>query len=82
MDQTHSKNLLRLSYRHYLLPLFSNKIKSAEIFFLDELGKIIGNKVQVTNVFNNFFVNIVGNMGINNSYNFLSNTDTFDDPLE
>ena len=32
--------------------------------------------------FINLFVNLVPSIGITNYHNFLSNTDTFDDPLE
>ena len=63
-------------------PLFSNKIKSAENIFLDELGKIIRNEVKVANVFNKYFVNMVPSMGITNNHIFLSNTNTSDDPLD
>ena len=44
--------------------LFSNKIKSAEKYFLEEPGKIVKNKVEVANDFNKLFVNVVPNMGI------------------
>ena len=40
------------------------------------------NEVEVANVFNKIFVNMVVNMGITNNHNFLSNTDASDDPLE
>ena len=63
-------------------PLFSNKIKSAENIFLDELGEIIRNEVKVANVFNKYFVNMVPSMGITNNHIFLSNTNTSDDPLD
>ena len=63
-------------------PLFSDKIKSAENTFLDESGEIIRNEVKVANVFNKYFVNMVPSMGITNNHIFLSNTNTFDDPLE
>ena len=59
-------------------PLFSNKIKSAENIFLDESGEIIRNEVEVANVFNRYFVNMVPNNGITNNHNFLSSTDTSD----
>ena len=38
--------------------------------------------VEFSNVFHKCFVNMVSDMGITNNHNFLSNTDTFDDPLE
>ena len=63
-------------------PVFSNKIKSAVNIFLDELGEVIRNEVKVANVFNKYFVNMVPSMGITNNHNFLSNTDTSDDPVE
>ena len=65
-------------------PLFSNKIKSADNIFLDELEEIIRNEVKVANVFKKYFVNMVPSMGITNNNNFLNTTDTSDtnDPLE
>ena len=38
-------------------PLSSNKIKSLENFFLDELGKIVRNEVKVANIFNQYGYN-------------------------
>ena len=58
-------------------PLYSNKMKSA-----DESREIIRNEVKVANVFNKYFANMIPIMGITNHDNFLSNTDTSDDPLE
>ena len=63
-------------------PLFSNKIKSEENFNLDESGEIVRNEVKVANVFNKYFVNMVASMGITNNQIFLSNTNTYDHPLE
>ena len=62
--------------------LFSNKIKSAKDIILDESGKMIRNEVKVANVFNKSFVDMVPSMCITNNYNFLSNTDISDYPLE
>ena len=59
-------------------PLFSNKIKSAENIFLDESGEIVRNEVEVANVFNTYFVDMVPNNVITNNHNFLSSTDTSD----
>ena len=38
--------------------------------------------MEVANVFNKYFVNIVAEVGITNNHNFLSNIDTSGDPLE
>ena len=62
--------------------LFSNKIKSAQKIFLDESGEIIRIEVEVANVFNSIFMNMVPNMDITNNYKFLSNTDTSHNPLK
>ena len=39
-------------------------------------------EVELANVFNKYFVNMVSNMDITNNHTFLSNTGTSDDPLE
>ena len=51
-------------------PLFSDKMKSAENFFLDESVEIIKNEVKVANVFNKDFVNMAPSMGITNTTTF------------
>ena len=43
---------------------------------------MIRNEGAVAKVFNKYFVNMVPNIGTTNSHNFLSNTDTSDNPLE
>ena len=53
-----------------------------ENIFLNESGEIIRNEVKGANIFNKYSVNMVPDMGITNNHNFLSNTDTSDDPLE
>ena len=63
-------------------PLFSNKIKSTEYITLEENGKIISNDKELARIFNEFFVNIVPNLGINTNHSFLINTDNEDDPIE
>ena len=45
-------------------PLFFNKIKSAENIVLSENGKLIKDEEEVANIFNDFFLNIVPNLGI------------------
>ena len=57
-------------------------MKSVENIFLDESLEIIRNEVNVANVFNKYFVNIVPSMAITNNHIFLSNTDTSDDLLD
>ena len=63
-------------------PLFSNKIKSTEYITLEENGKIITNDKELARIFNEFFVNIVANLGINTKHSFLINTDNENDPIE
>ena len=55
-------------------PLFCNKIKSVEYITLDGNGKLVRDEKEVANVFNNFFVNIVPNLGINTENDFLDTT--------
>ena len=43
---------------------------------------MIRSEVKVANVFNKYFVDMVPSMCITNNYNFLSNTDTSDYPLQ
>ena len=45
-------------------PLFSNKIKWAENIVSSEKGILIKDEVEVANIFKDFFVNIVPNLGI------------------
>ena len=47
-----------------LKPLFSNKVKLVENIALSENGKLTKGKEEVANIFNDFFVNIVPNLGI------------------
>ena len=63
-------------------PLFSNKIKSVENIVLSENGVLIKNEEKVANIFNNFFVNIVPNLGIKTQHEFLNTTDNSKDPIE
>ena len=56
----------------------SNKIKSTEYITLEENGKII----SYGRIFNEFFVNLVPNLGINTNHSFLINTDNENDPIE
>ena len=63
-------------------PLFSNKIKSTEYITLEENGTIISNDKELARIFNEFFVNIVPNLGINTNQSFLINTDNENDPIE
>ena len=63
-------------------PLFSNKIKSTEYILLEENGKIIRNDKELARIFNEFFVNIVPNLGLNTNHSFLINTDHESDPIE
>ena len=63
-------------------PLFSNKIKSTEYITLEENGKIISSDKELARIFNEFFVNIVPNLGINTNHSFLINTDNENDLIE
>ena len=63
-------------------PLFSNKTKSTECITLKENGKIISNDKGLVRIFNEFFVNIVPNLGINTNDSFLVNTDNENDPIK
>ena len=54
-------------------PLFCNKIKSVENITLDENGILVIDEKEVANVLNDdFFVNLVPNLGINTEHNFLN----------
>ena len=44
-------------------PLFCTKIKSAETITLDENGTLVRDEKGVAHTFNDFFVNIVPNLG-------------------
>ena len=63
-------------------PLFCNKIKSVEYITLDGNGKLVRDEKEVANVFNNFFVNIVPNLGINTEKDFLDTTNIFHNLIE
>ena len=62
--------------------LFSNDIKSAENIVLSENGVLIKDEEEVANIFDNFFVNIVPNLGIKTQHEFLNTTDNSQDPIE
>ena len=63
-------------------PLFSNKMKLTENIVLSENGKLIKDKEDVANKFNDFFVNIVPNLGIRTQHEFLNTTDNSQNPIE
>ena len=63
-------------------PLFSNKIKSTEYITLEDNVKIISNDKESARIFNEFFVNIVPNLGTNTNHSFLINTDTENYPIK
>ena len=63
-------------------PLFSIKIKSTEYITLEENGKIISNDKELARIFNEFFRNIVPNLGINTNHSFLINTDNENNAIE
>ena len=63
-------------------PLFSNKIKSVENIVLSKNGVLIKDEEKLANIFNNFFVNIVPNLGIKIQHEFLNTTDNSQDPIE
>ena len=63
-------------------PLFSNKIKSTEYIKIEENGRIISNDKELAGIFDNFFVNIIPNLGININHSFLMNTEDGDDPIK
>ena len=62
--------------------LFSNKIKSTEYITQEENGKSTSNDKGLARIFNEFFVNIIPNLGINTNHSFLINTDNESDPIE
>ena len=62
--------------------LFSNKIKSVENIVLSENGVLIKDEEKVANIFNNFFVNLVPNLGIKTQHEFLNTIDNSEDQIE
>ena len=46
------------------------------------MEKIITNDKELAMIFNEFFVNIVSNLGINSNHSFLINTDNENDLIE
>ena len=42
---------------------------------LDENGKLVRDEKEVTNTFNNFFVNVVPNLDVNTEHDFLNAID-------
>ena len=65
-----------------LKPLFSNKVKLVENIALSENGKLTKGKEEVANIFNDFFVNIVPNLGIWTQHEFLNTTDSSQNLIE
>ena len=63
-------------------PLFSNKIKSTEYITLEENRKIISNDTELAAIFNEFFVNVIPNLGMNTNHSFLINAENESDPIE
>ena len=63
-------------------PLFSNKIKLAEKIVLSENETLTKDEEEVANTFNDFFVNIVPNLGIKTQHEFLKTTDNSQDTIK
>ena len=63
-------------------PIFSNKMKLAQNIVLSENGKFIKDEEEVANILNDFFVNILHNLGIRTQHGFLNTTDNSQDPIE
>ena len=49
---------------------------------LDENGKFVRDEKEVRNIFNDFFVNIIPNLGINTQHNFLNTANISHNPIE
>ena len=49
---------------------------------LDENDKLVRDEKEVSNIFNDFFVNIVLNLGINTEHDFLNTTNISYNPIE
>ena len=75
MDDPNSKK-----FRATVKPHFSNI--STECITLEENRKMISNYKELAWNFNEFFVNIVPNLGINTNHSFLINTDNENDPIK
>ena len=63
-------------------PLFSNKVKLAENIVLSENGTLTKDEEEVANTFNDFFVNIVPNLGIKTQNEFLKTMNNSQDTIE
>ena len=48
----------------------------------DENGKLVRDENEVANLFNDFFVNTVLNLGINTEHDFLNTTNISHNPIE
>ena len=60
----------------------SKKLRSVENIALNENGKLVRDEKEVANIFNDFFVNIVPNLGINTKHDFLNTTNISHNPIE
>ena len=49
---------------------------------LDENGKLVRDEKEVANIFTDFSVNLVPNLGINTEHGFLSSTNISHNPIE
>ena len=49
---------------------------------LHENGKFVRDEKEVRNIFNDFFVNIISNLGINTQHNFLNTANISHNPIE
>ena len=54
----------------------------AEHIALSENGALVNDEEEVAHIFNNFFVNIVPNLGITTQHEFLNTTDNSQDPIK
>ena len=54
----------------------------AEHIVLSENGALVNDEEEVAHIFNNFFVNIVPNLGITTQHEFLNTTDNSQDPIK
>ena len=57
-------------------------IKSVENITLEENGKLARDEKEVANIFHDFFVNTVPNLGMNTEHDFLNTTNISHYPIE
>ena len=63
-------------------PMFTDKIKHTQNITLIDSGSIVSDNKKIAEIFNNFFINVVPNLGITINNEIITNVDNILDPVQ